>query len=154
MSKIADRLKALGLDLPPPHPPAGVYVGAKITGDQLWVAGVGPTRGRETQHLGWVGSELSLEEAKEAVTLTTLNIFSNAAQALENDLDRITGAAKILLLIRARPDFTDGHLLAAHASDLFGAILGEDRRPAISVTTAPGLPIGIPCEMDAILTLS
>ena len=40
--RIAQRLEALGITLPPPFPPGGSYVGAVVTGKLVYVAGQGP----------------------------------------------------------------------------------------------------------------
>jgi enamine deaminase RidA (YjgF/YER057c/UK114 family) len=147
------RLAALDLHLPPPHPPVANYVGAVISGNQLWIAGVGPTVGSEVRFANRIGDEIGLEDAKLSVELTVLNILANANVALSGELSRIQRSIKCLLLLRATAAFRDGFLLAEHASNMFVNILGASAAPAVSVTTAPALPIGISSEMDAVFEI-
>ena len=44
---VADRLEALGIELPPVTPPAGNYVSCVIDGDLVYAGGHGPFGGRE-----------------------------------------------------------------------------------------------------------
>ena len=60
MSRIEDRLAALGLALPPPKTPVANYLGSKRSGDLLFVSA------RVSELRGEVGTELTTEEAQVA----------------------------------------------------------------------------------------
>lgn len=150
MGRIAERLAHLGLELPPQHPPVANYVGYAVSGQRIWVSGVGPTWGRELRHQGRIGAELDLEDGCAAARLTVLNLLAHAADALDGDLDRITSTAKVFALVRASGDAVDVQEVVNAGSALLVEILGEAGRHARSLTQAPALPVGIPIEMDAV----
>ena len=62
---IADRLDSLGIELPPPFPPAGNYLSCVIDGGMVYVGGHGPVAG-EQMIRGKVGGDLTLEQGREA----------------------------------------------------------------------------------------
>jgi hypothetical protein len=68
MSRAEQRLEALGLTLPPAKPPVANYLGAKRSGDLLFVSG------RVSALRGEVGSEVALADAKAAAQDTVLDL--------------------------------------------------------------------------------
>lgn len=66
---IADRLRGLGIELPPPFPPAGNYLACVIDGTSVYVGGHGPIAGDDIVR-GKVGADLTLEEAQDAARMT------------------------------------------------------------------------------------
>jgi len=153
MSQVEARLHALGLELPPAPPPAANYIGWRRSGREIWVAGVGPTWGREIRHAGKVGSGIPFEIAVEAARLTALNLLAHVKEATDGDLDRVAGCLKIFALVNAAADYTEAHLVANGATDLLVALYGDAGRPARSVIIAPSLPMDIAVEMDALFLL-
>ena len=55
------RLKELGIKLPPPPEPFGTYVEAVQTGNLLFLTGMLPTQGREAKFIGRLGAEFDVE---------------------------------------------------------------------------------------------
>lgn len=153
MSLAEAKLRAIGLELPPAPPPAANYIGWRRSGNEVWVAGVGPTWGRDIRYTGKVGASLSFEIALEAARLTALNLLAHVKEAADGNLDRVAGCLKIFALVNAGPDYTDAHLVANGATDLLVALYGEVGRPARSVIIAPSLPMEIAVEMDALFLL-
>jgi hypothetical protein len=62
------RLKELGIKLPPPPEPFGTYVEAVQTGNLLFLSGMLPTEGHAAKIIGRVGAELDVEGARKAAT--------------------------------------------------------------------------------------
>ena len=79
MSRIEDRLRALGLSLPPPtQPPAGVelpFQFVRIHGQRALISGHGPQNpdGSFAAPLGKLGRELTPEQGYHAARLTALD---------------------------------------------------------------------------------
>src|SRR6476661_7659999 len=71
MDAIDTRLAELGITLPEPFPPVGNYVSCSRTGDLLFVGGHGPIDGATTI-VGKVGTDLTIEQGREAARLTGL----------------------------------------------------------------------------------
>ena len=70
---IADRLDSLGIERPPPFPPAGNYLSCVIDEGLVYVGGHGPVAG-EQMIRGKVGGDLTLEQGREAARMTALSI--------------------------------------------------------------------------------
>lgn len=157
MSKVAARLKAMGLELPPAPPPVATYVGFVTTGKLVHVAGVGPTWGSDIRYRGKVGRDLSIEDGYAAARLTGLNLLAHMNVACDGDLDRIERCVKVLSLTNAGPDFTEAHRVANGVTDLFAELFGDlpgtGAVPSRSATTAPSLPFDIAFEADAVFLL-
>src|SRR5207247_7574154 len=60
------RLKELGIKLPTPPQPFGIYVEAVQTGDLLFLTGMLPTEGRSAKFIGRVGAELDVETGPQS----------------------------------------------------------------------------------------
>ena len=69
MDAIDTRLAELDITLPEPFPPVGNYVSCVQTGDLLFVGGHGPVGGGTTI-VGKVGTDLTLEQARNAARVT------------------------------------------------------------------------------------
>jgi hypothetical protein len=88
------RLKELGIELPPPPEPFGTYVEAVRTGNLLFLSGMLPTQGREAKFLGRVGAELGVEAGRKAAYLAALNVLAVARQHL-GSLDKVTRVVRL-----------------------------------------------------------
>jgi enamine deaminase RidA (YjgF/YER057c/UK114 family) len=78
MTSPTDRLRELGLTLPPLPSPAGTYVHAVRTGNLMFLAGKGATLERS----GKVGREVSVEEGYEYARQTGLVLLAVMAHEL------------------------------------------------------------------------
>jgi YjgF/chorismate_mutase-like, putative endoribonuclease len=83
------RLKELGIKLPVPPEPFGIYAEAVRTGNLLFLTGMLPTEGREAKIVGRVGAELDVETGRKAARLAALNVLAVARQHL-GSLDKVT----------------------------------------------------------------
>src|SRR5437016_1284901 len=60
------RLRQLGINLPAPPEPFGIYAEAVQTGNLLFLTGMLPTAGREAKFIGRIGAELDVETGRKA----------------------------------------------------------------------------------------
>jgi enamine deaminase RidA (YjgF/YER057c/UK114 family) len=79
------RMKELGIELPVPPEPFGVYAEAVQTGNLLFLTGMMPTEGRAAKFIGRVGAELDVQAAGKAARLAALNALA-VARELELEL--------------------------------------------------------------------
>src|SRR6478736_1371974 len=103
MDAIDTRLAELGITLPEPFPPVGNYVSCSRTGDLLFVGGHGPTDGRTTI-VGKVGTDLTLEQGRDAARVTALSILATMHAEL-GGLDRVRRFVKVLGMVNVAPGF-------------------------------------------------
>ncbi len=146
------RLKDLGLVLPPPPPPAGTYVPYRLAGNLLFLAGVGPRAADGSMIMGKVGANVPLARAVEAARLCGLSLLANM-RAAAGSLDRVDTVLKVLGMVNAVPDFGDHPKVIDGCTDLFVAVFGENGRPARAAVGMGSLPFNIAVEIEAIVLL-
>ncbi|QET04421.1 RidA family protein [Cupriavidus pauculus] len=147
---LLDRLSQAGLALPAPIAPLGSYQTVSISGNQVYVSGLGPFEDGKPI-VGVVGRDMSLEAAQHAARLTMLMILSCVDQAC--GLDNIERCNLLTVYVRAEPDFTQHPNVANGASDVLLTLFGRDKLPARSALGMYSLPMGIPVEIDSIFEL-
>jgi enamine deaminase RidA (YjgF/YER057c/UK114 family) len=102
---------------------------------------------------GLVGDQVSMEVAQECGRQCAINILS-AAKAELGSLKRIKQVVRIAVYVASSDGFTDQHLVAHGASQVFLEVFGLDSgshaRTAIGVKS---LPLNSPVEVDAIFEL-
>ncbi|WP_109476096.1 RidA family protein [Paraburkholderia sp. C35] len=147
---ISERLARAGLTLPPPIDPLGSYRTVSISGNQLYVSGLGPFEDNKPI-VGIVGDDVSLERALHAARLTMLMILACVDQAC--GLDNIERCSRLTVYVRAEQSFTQHPQVANGASDVLLSLFGQDKLPARSALGVYTLPMGIPVEIDSIFEL-
>jgi enamine deaminase RidA (YjgF/YER057c/UK114 family) len=146
------RLKDLGLILPPPTRPVANYVPYRIGGNLLFLSGVGPGRPDGSTIRGKVGADLTVAQAYEAARVCGLNLLANM-RAAAGSLDRVDTVLKVLGMVNAVPDFGEQPEVINGCTDLFVEVLGENGRPARSAVGMGSLPRGIAVEIEAVVLL-
>ena len=151
MSAPEDKLKEMGITLPPPSAPAGSYVPAVRTGNLLFMAGSGPAnRPDGTRPTGKVGKDLSVEEGYEAARLVGINLLARLKEEL-GDLGKVVRVVKLLSMVNAVTDFTEHPSVANGCSDLMVEVFGERGRHGRSAVGMGSLPFNIPVEIEMIV---
>jgi enamine deaminase RidA (YjgF/YER057c/UK114 family) len=146
MGAIDNRLNELGIELPEPINPAANYVRFKRTGNLLFISGTGPT---DASPKGKVGDDVTPDQGYQAAREVGLQILATARQALDGNLDRITGTVKVLGMVNSSPDFGGHPQVINGCSDLLVEVLGEKGRHTRSAIGFVSLPNQIPVEIEA-----
>jgi enamine deaminase RidA (YjgF/YER057c/UK114 family) len=143
------RLKELGIKLPAPPEPFGVYVEAVQTGNLLFLTGMLPTEGREARFMGRVGAELDVEAGQRAARLAAFNALAVARQHL-GSLDRVTRIVRLGVSVATSGDVRDQPKVADGASKLLQDVFGENKNPSRLVVGVASLPLGTPVALELI----
>jgi enamine deaminase RidA (YjgF/YER057c/UK114 family) len=143
------RLKALGVTLPPAPTPFGDYVEAVKVGHLLFLSGMLPVIERKPQFIGRVGGELSVEEGQEAARIACLNGLS-AAKTFLGTLDKVTAVAKLAVYIATAGDFRDHPKVADGASEILLKAFGPEMLSGRVVLGVASLPLGLPVEVELV----
>ncbi len=147
---LLERLSQLGLELPAPINPLGSYRTVSVSGNQLYVSGLGPFENGKPV-VGIVGADVSLEAAQHAAQLTMLMILACVHETC--GLDKIERCSRLTVYVRAEQSFTQHPKVADGASDLLLDLFGRDTLPARSALGVHTLPMGVPVEIDSIFEL-
>jgi enamine deaminase RidA (YjgF/YER057c/UK114 family) len=143
------RLKDLGIELPPPPQPFGTYVEAVQTGNLLFLTGMLPTEGREPRFIGQVGAELDVQAGQKAARLAALNTLAVVREHL-GSLDKVTRVVRIGVSVATFGDIRNQPQVADGASNLLQDVFGKERNPCRLVYGVASLPLGTPVEIELI----
>jgi enamine deaminase RidA (YjgF/YER057c/UK114 family) len=118
------RLKDLGIELPPAPGVAGDYLPYIITGNLLMTSGQLPWINGELKFKGKIGAELSLEQGYQAFRLSALNAIAQVRKALDGNLDRVTRTVRLEGTFGCAPGFTDHPKVLNGASHIVNEVFG------------------------------
>jgi enamine deaminase RidA (YjgF/YER057c/UK114 family) len=147
------RLKELGIKLPTPPQPFGIYVEAVQTGDLLFLTGMLPTEGRSAKFIGRVGAELDVEAGRKAAHLAALNVLAVARQHL-GSLDKVTRIVRLGVYVATSGDVRDQPRIADAASELLQDVFGKEKNPSRLVYGVASLPLGTPVELEIVFEVA
>ena len=147
------RLTELGIQLPAPPEPFGVYAEAVQTGALLFLTGMLPTEGRIAKFVGRVGAELDVEAGRKAAHLAALNALAVARQHL-GSLDKVTRIVRLGVSVATSGDVRDHPKVADGASELLESVFGRDKNPSRLVYGVASLPLGTPVELELIFEVA
>jgi len=147
------RLKELGIKLPAPPEPFGIYVEAVQTGNLLFLTGMLPTEGRGAKFIGRVGAELDVDAGRNAAHLAALNVLAVARKHL-GSLDKVTRIVRLGVSIATSGDVRDQPKIADAASELLQDVFGKEKNPCRLVYGVASLPLGTPVELEVIFEVA
>ena len=147
------RVRQLGIQLPAPPEPFGIYAEAVQTGNLLLLTGMLPTVGREAKFIGRVGAELDVETGRQAACLAALNGLA-VAQLHLGSLDKVTRVVRLGVLVATSGDVREHPRVADGASELLQDVFGKDKNPSRLVYGVASLPLGVPVELELIFEVS
>jgi enamine deaminase RidA (YjgF/YER057c/UK114 family) len=145
---VYDKLKALGLTLPPVAAPAAAFRPFIQVGDLLFLSGH-IARKDGLPWVGQLGVELTTEDGKAAARAIALDLLATLQVAL-GDLNRVQQIVKLLVLVNSTPLFTEQHLVANGASELLIEVFGERGAHARSAFGVAQIPLGSCVEIELI----
>jgi len=149
---VADRLREMGLELPPPFT-GGNYVPAVSAGDLVFVSGSGPQRPGGGFVTGKVGADVDVDQAKEAARLCALAALT-ALQGEIGDLERVTRIVKLLGFVNSAPGFGEQPKVIDGASELLISLFGDRGRHARSAVGMAELPFNIAVEVEMVVQVA
>ncbi|MBM5781906.1 MAG: RidA family protein [Pelagibacterales bacterium] len=153
MSKIEEKLKSLGIELPTPAAPVANYVGFVKSGNTVFVSGQLPIEAGKLQFIGKVGSEISAEDAKKAARICAINLLAQIKVACDGNLERVVRCVKLGIFVNGEANFKDHPAVANGASDLMVEVLGDAGKHARAAVGSSSLPFGVAVEVDAIFEI-
>lgn len=154
---VEQRLKELGLELPPPPKPMGQYLPAVQTGNLVFVSGHGPRGVTVDLYRGKVGRDLTTEQGYQVAREVMLHCLTSLKGVI-GDLDRVQQFVKLLGMVNCTEDFYEQPRVINGASDLLVELFGErgrHARSAVGMQSLPGTAEGsIAVEIEMIVEVS
>ena len=160
MSKIEQRLQALGLTLPAPtRLPEGLNLPFRfvnVRGNRVLISGHPKSNadGSIGGPFGQLGTDLTTQEGYDAAREIALAVLANVKAEI-GDLSRITGWTRVFGMVNSAPGYSEQHVVINGFSDLilevFGPEVGRHARSAIGTA---GLPMNFAIEVEAELDIA
>ena len=152
METPSERIKVLGLVLPPAPPPAGLYKPVLVVDNFLYVSGQGPMNSDGSLMTGRAGDDLNLEQAKQGARQVALTMLSTIETHF-GSVDKIKRLVKTLGMVNSTPDFGQQPLVINGFSELIAEIFGPDKGVGVRSAVGMILPGNIPVEIEAMFEL-
>lgn len=143
----------LGIELPPPFPPAGEYVNAVRTGELLILGGHIPFSPPETLILGKLGADLDIAAGRRAARFAAINALASIRSVL-GTLDAVKQVVSLRGVVNAVPDFTGHTQVIDGASEVFVEVFGEAGRHARLAVGVSSLPANLALEIELMLEVT
>jgi steroid Delta-isomerase len=146
------RVKDLGIDLPPPPKAVGNYLPGVQVGNLLFLSGCGPQRADGSYVVGKAGADLSVEQAYAAARVAALAILARI-RLVTGSLDRVARIVKVLGMVNAAPDFREQPKVINGFSDLMVEVFGEAGRGARAAVGMAALTGQMAVEIEMVIEL-
>ena len=150
-TNISDRLKTLGIDLPPPGPPAAAYVMAATTGNTVFLSGHIAKRDGKPW-VGKLGFDMDTATGQMAARSIAIDLLSTLNAHL-GSLDRVRRIVKVMGLVNSSSEFTEQHLVMNGCSELIVEVFGEIGKHARSAFGVAQIPLGACVEIEMIVEI-
>jgi enamine deaminase RidA (YjgF/YER057c/UK114 family) len=147
-----ERLRELGYTLPEPPMAKGMYVTAVEVDSMLYTAGSSCFEDGRVKYQGKLGSDVTVEQGRDAARCTMLNLLSILKQKV-GDLDRVEQVVKVLGFVASAPGFNNQPEVLNGASELLEEVFGEQGRHARSAVGVNELPMNVSVEIEMIVKL-
>ena len=143
-----EKLNALNITLPELTPPVAAFVPFLRIGNLLFLSGhIAKIDGKPW--IGQLGANLTTDHGKKAARAVAIDLMGTLQAAL-GDLGQIKRIAKLMVLVNSTPAFTEQHLVANGASELFEEVFGDIGRHVRSAFGVAQVPFGSCVEIDLI----
>ena len=106
MSKVEERIRELGFELPNAPKPVASYVPITRTGNLLFISGQGNTQNGKAVMTGHIGAELSIQDGYKAAQICAVNALSVLRDEI-GDLDKVNKIVKVLGFINSAQVLTN-----------------------------------------------
>ena len=145
---VYDRLKALGIELPPVAIPAAAYVPFVRTGNLVFLSGhIAKREGKPW--VGQLGRDIDTATGKQAARAVAIDLLGTLHAAI-GDLNKVERIVKVMSLVNSTPTFTEQHLVTNGCSELLGEVFAEKGAHARSAFGVAQNPLGACVEIELI----
>jgi enamine deaminase RidA (YjgF/YER057c/UK114 family) len=147
------RIAELGLELPSPTSPKGLYRPLLVLEDLAYTSGHVPIDADGCVRRGKVGVDVDQRAAVEAARMAGLGILATVRAEL-GSLNRVRRVVKVLGLVNCSPEFEQHPAVIDGASQLFADVFGAEAGVgARSAVGAGSLPLGATVEIEAVFQI-
>ena len=151
MSNTADvyqKLKSLGISLPPIATPAAAYVPFVRTGNLVFISGHIAKRDGKAW-VGQFGRNIDTATGKLAARTIAIDLLGTLHAAV-GDLNKVERIVKLMSMVNSNAEFTEQHLVTNGCSELLAEVFGDKGAHARSAFGVAQIPMGACVEIELI----
>jgi len=145
---VYDRLKDLGIELPPLAIPAAAYVPFVRTGHLVFLSGHIAKRDGKPW-VGQLGRDVDTATGKLAARAVAIDLLGTLHAAI-GDLNKVERIVKVMSLVNSTSEFTEQHLVTNGCSELLGEVFADKGAHARSAFGVAQIPLGACVEIELI----
>lgn len=145
-----ERLRELGITLPPAPEPAAAYLPTMRAGNLVFTSGQIAAGEEGLIATGRLGAGIDVDQAAQCARQCAINVLAQLKAEL-GDLKRVRQVVKLTVFVASDSRVTTQHLAANGASALLAQVFGERGRHARSAVGVAALPLDSPVEVEAIV---
>lgn len=148
---VYEKLETLHIKLPEMTPPVAAFVPFLGSGNLLFASGhIAKNNGKPW--VGKLGADITTAQGKEAARAAAIDVMGTLHAAV-GDLNQIKRIVKLMVLVNSTPTFTEQHLVANGASELFGEVFGDLGKHVRSAFGVAQIPFGSCVEIELVAEL-
>jgi len=146
---VMQKLKELGIELPPVAIPAAAYLPFVRSGNLVFLSGHIAKQGGKPW-VGQLGTDMTTEQGKAAARAVAIDLMGTLNAALDGDLERVVRIVKLTSLVNSTGTYTEHHLVTNGASELIGQVFGERGAHARAAFGVAQIPLGACVEIEMV----
>ena len=151
-ASVYERLKQLGIELPPVAVPAAAYVPFMRSGNLVFISGHIARRDGKPW-VGQLGLDTDTATGKLAARRVAIDLLGTLHAAV-GDLNKVERIVKVMSLVNSTPEFTEQHLVTNGCSELLAEVFGDKGAHARSAFGVAQIPMGACVEIELIVQLA
>lgn len=146
---VLDRLRELGITLPPVAAPAAAYLPFVRSGNLIFLSGhIAKKDGKPW--VGQLGLTMTTAEGQAAAAAVAVDLMGTL-QVAAGGLDKVVRIVKLMSLVNSTSTYTEQHLVTNGCSELLGKVFGpEIGAHARSAFGVAQIPLGACVEIELI----
>ena len=145
---VYEKLQELDITLPELTAPVAAFLPFVRAGNLLFVSGhIAKTDGKPW--VGQLGRELTTEQGQDAARAVAIDLLGTLQGAL-GSLEKVQRIVKLLVLVNSSASFTEQHLVANGASELFVEVFGDKGKHARAAFGVAQIPFGSCVEIELV----
>ncbi len=145
---VRDRLKSIGIELPPVAVPAAAYVPFVRSGNLVFLSGHIARRDGKPW-VGQLGRNIDTATGRAAARAIAIDLLGTL-QAAVGDLEKIKRIVKVMSLVNSTSEYTEQHLVTNGCSELLAEVFGDKGAHARSAFGVAQIPMGACVEIELI----
>ena len=147
---VEEKLRKLGIELPPVPEPVAEYLPYRKTGNLIYISGQDCRINGELKYEGKVGAEVTEEQGYQAAKIAVIRCLAVLKSAID-DLDDLVQVVNLRGFVNSAPAFVRQPMVINGASEFLVQLLGEKGKHSRCALSANELPFNTPVEIEMVV---